>query len=494
MSYQRVKIIYDAAEATLIGVDLALAELIKETCLKWIDKSIEIQNQMWRSRGLTPSSPVKYCFDRQENKFPTGLVPRVLTYLLKREITFELENLVSYKEPTEYSFPSWGWEHQQKILDTCLENTHCIIQSPTASGKSTSISILVDNFQKHNVLIVVPSINLAQNLVTDLQNKLDLEIGLVGGGKESWQRVTVGVGRGLANKSKAEYASRMSQVDVLIVDEVHNYGNETGIKISKGCRNTSHRVGLSATVLREDGSSLVLEGVVGPTLLVIPDTLMVGLGVIHKPLGYFIPVESHTKGKFPALAEKPAQADVYNLGIVHNETRNSLIVEIALRFLQEGNQGSILILVEQVVHGDLIQKLFWDAGLEVPFVYGETKAELRSGMVTKFKQGEVQVLIASRILNEGEDIPRLELMINAAGGSSKKLMIQKTGRALRKDKSNVKTRAIIVDFLDNDAYYLNNNSRTRMRNLNDRHPNSAVVSTLEELYAQFKNPTTSATL
>jgi superfamily II DNA or RNA helicase len=150
-------------------------------------------------------------------------------------------------------------------------------------------------------------------------------------------------------------------------------------------------------------------------------------------------------------------------------------------FLQKDKGGLALILVERHSHGYILENMCLKEDISLDFIHGGTNLEYREESIRRFKSGETKCLIASKILNEGEDIPLLELVINAGGMSGERGIVQKTGRALRKDKTETKQRAIIVDFLDNEPYYLNSNSKKRMSKIEARHPGAAEIVGLEEV-------------
>ena len=483
---------FDAYETRIEGdLDQKTEHGLKESCLRWVDRNIEMQNRL--NQGRYYADPVKYCYDPIKKSFPTGLLPTVTTWLEEHSIAYKTEMLYRPVMASDIPTPDWAWDHQKEIVDNVLLYRRCIVRSPTASGKTSSISFIIEKFPDHPVLVVAPSINLVNNIAADIQRNLNIPIGRIGGGNEDWQRVTVSTARSLlVHAEDPVYQKILSEVAVVIFDECHSYSNKTGQTISKLCYNSSYRAGLSATTDIESGSGRVLEGVIGPLTLVVPDTLMVDLGVIHKPDIHFIPVpDPKYSYDIPWGESKPARHEVYKRALVQYPLRNQLILEIIKEFRSaktlKGVGGNTLVLIEHKEHGHLLSKLFQREGIAAPFVWGETNSKTRADAVAAFKAGELNLLIASRILNEGEDVPVLELVVNAGGGSGKRGIIQKTGRALRKDATHRKNRAVIVGFYDNEPYYLQSNSWKRMKNINDRHPNCARLSSLSELYAVFHN-------
>jgi superfamily II DNA or RNA helicase len=487
-----MKIRFDAGRAKLIGFNPLLINKIKENCLSWINKKIEIKNTMKRSSPYYRyENPIKYCFDLKSLTFPSGLIPRVLTYLEDSDIKVDLEFAYDPFSLEEVPpSPDWIYKHQQDIIDNFLQYRRCCISSPTGSGKSTAIALIIDKFKDKNVLVVLHQIDLMQDLKEDIESYLDEEVGFIGDGISKICRVTVASGRSLYEHSFGKYLEYLQSIDVLIFDEAHHYANATGEAISLACSNTSYRLGLSATLRIETGAGLVLEGVIGPTTLVIPESVVIDLGLIHYPNVYFIPI-ADPQVKLPPKSSndyKPERSLVVKECLILNKNRNQIIANIAAYYSHYNPNGCALIVVEDVKygHGTILQDLLLAQGLTSLFIQGATKREERQEVVRQLKAGELKVLIATKILNEGKDIPNLELMINAAGGSGERGIVQKAGRVLRVDKSGRKKKAIIVDFLDAEPYYLQSNSISRIQHLNKRYKDCCKIITLDALYEKLK--------
>ena len=76
------------------------------------------------------------------------------------------------------------------------------------------------------------------------------------------------------------------------------------------------------------------------------------------------------------------------------------------------------------------------------------------------KDGKLDVLIASKIFDQGVDIPELDALILAGSGKSSGRALQRIGRVIRKNDG--KSIAIVVDFYDN-AKYLRDHSEIRRK-------------------------------
>ena len=70
----------------------------------------------------------------------------------------------------------------------------------------------------------------------------------------------------------------------------------------------------------------------------------------------------------------------------------------------------------------------------VPVISHETGVAERKHILDTFQAGDCQVLVTSKVLNEGVDVPAAKIAIVLGGGSSKREYIQRLGRILRKQE------------------------------------------------------------
>ena len=76
------------------------------------------------------------------------------------------------------------------------------------------------------------------------------------------------------------------------------------------------------------------------------------------------------------------------------------------------------------------------------------------------KEGKLKVLISTNIVDEGLDISRIECLILLAGKKSRRQLLQRIGRSLRrKEGENV---VKIYDFMDYGSLHLEKHSRQRI--------------------------------
>lgn len=134
-----------------------------------------------------------------------------------------------------------------------------------------------------------------------------------------------------------------------------------------------------------------------------------------------------------------------------NRPRNAKIISLA-------SEGSgILILVSTIEHGNsLAEKI---PGSRV--VHSRMGTKARAQAIADARSGALRVMIATSLADEGLDVPRLAILINAAGGRSAAKLEQRAGRVMRPFAD--KLRAVIHDFLDRGASLAHAQAKSRIR-------------------------------
>nr|MCU0983239.1 DEAD/DEAH box helicase [Pirellulaceae bacterium] len=104
-----------------------------------------------------------------------------------------------------------------------------------------------------------------------------------------------------------------------------------------------------------------------------------------------------------------------------------------------------------VRHGEELARLFREQGVPAESVSGRMPEAQRQTILSRFEQGEIRVLCACDILNEGWDCPSIEVLLMARPTLSKVLYLQQLGRGTRKAPG--KECLIVIDFVDNASRY-----------------------------------------
>ena len=129
-------------------------------------------------------------------------------------------------------------------------------------------------------------------------------------------------------------------------------------------------------------------------------------------------------------------------------SRDQLIVETYMHHVP-GRKGVAFCV--NVRHGEDLAERFGAHGVPARSVSGRMSATDRKATLEAFARGELRVLCACDLLNEGWDCPDVEVLLMARPTLSKVIYLQQLGRGTRKAPG--KESLIVFDFVDNATRY-----------------------------------------
>lgn len=148
----------------------------------------------------------------------------------------------------------------------------------------------------------------------------------------------------------------------------------------------------------------------------------------------------------------------------------TLIVNTWLDYVKDKR---IVAFCASVNHAEQIAQLFQEKSVAAIAVSGSMKTSESNEMLAKFAMGELKVLCACDLLNEGWDCPQTEVLFMARPTISKVLYTQQLGRGMRLSES--KSYLMVFDFVDNASQYNAPYSMHRLFHLKDYHAGGTVL-------------------
>jgi superfamily II DNA or RNA helicase len=414
----------------------------------------------------------------KSGKFPIGLLPRVEHILKKRNVPYSKENLKSkivYGKPLQVD-PDCFFKpriYQTEAVEACVKNGMGVVKMPTGSGKTGTLSMLTGHFNVKTMIYVI-GVELLYQMKSTIETLYpDLEVGIIGDGICDIKDINIATIWSAAaafnrkidafdsdvtydkkknskiNKEKVRMAVR--NAEMFILDECQYAAASTVQFLHKESISAVHRFLFSASPWRDGGDDILIEAVGGRKIYDLNASRLIEDGFLVQPEIHFLSVP-------PIRGVGTNYQDVYKRYIVENEERNGMIINSAKKLLDAGRK--VLILVTRVGHGKILMDLANDNNLECDFLDGNKSSKERMRVIKKMKDGELNLLVASKIFDQGVDIPELDALILAGSGKSSGRALQRLGRVIRKHPN--KTRAIVVEFDDN-AKYLKDHSDARYK-------------------------------
>lgn len=151
--------------------------------------------------------------------------------------------------------------------------------------------------------------------------------------------------------------------------------------------------------------------------------------------------------------------------------RTNIIIKTYLEFVK--NKKTV-VFCASVKHAEDISNLFKENGINAAAVSGNMNNYERKKILSGYETGDINVLCACDLLNEGWDSPNTQVLFMARPTMSKTLYMQQLGRGMRLAPS--KEYLMVFDFIDNASLFNAPYSLHRMFNINEYMPGEYVIA------------------
>lgn len=466
-----VKIIILNHKCQIIG--LTDSKVLSELDLKMSYQSPGFEFAKYKNSRLAAWDGRIRLFEHKKY-FPIGLLQVVKTTLENNSVEYEeVDNRVSSKgkELPIIDANFSARDYQEEVVTMAVKKQSGVIRMCTGSGKTSVIAMLCGKFNVKTVIYVI-GIELLYQMKETIERLLGVKCGVIGDGVcdivdginicTIWSAARafdlkadvldndLTPDKDVSNENKKAVQDLVLNARMFILDECQYAGSSSLQLLSKQSKSARFRFLLSGTPWREMGDDILIEAVAGEKIYDLPATKLINRGVLVPPKIYFMNVpKKNNMGK--------TYNEIYSNYIVNNDTRNQLIVDATSQLVEAGKK--ILILISKVEHGRILYDMLSEK-FEVDNLNGSTSSDSRMNAIKSMKNGKTQVLIASKIFDQGVDIPELDALILAGSGKSSARALQRIGRVIRSYPG--KKWANVIEFWDN-AKYLEEHSKLRFK-------------------------------
>ena len=369
----------------------------------------------------------------QENEFvPNSMQKRVLQKLKETRINGNKKGLVISATGTGKTYLAAMDIKQFFEINSNTENK--LFKITDKKSKTSNIKFL---FIAHREELLENAINVFSKVLKIDKN----EFGRIYGGLKEIDKSIIFASIQSLRNCYNEF--KPSFFDYIIVDEFHHSMSDSYLK-TLSYFNPKFLLGLTATPKRMDGKdilSLCDYNVVDE--IGIKEALEEDLIV---PFHYF-GVNDYTIN----YDNIPYKNGKYNEKILLENlllnTRTDYIVEKINKFGFDGDELSAVAFCQNIEHAFFMKEEFSKKGYKSAVITANTSSNERSEILEKFKNKKIEILCVVDILNEGIDIPTINLLLFLRPTMSSTIFIQQIGRGLRKAKN--KDFVTIIDFIGN---------------------------------------------
>ncbi|ABO07735.1 DEAD/DEAH box helicase [Pyrobaculum calidifontis] len=354
--------------------------------------------------------------------------------------------------------------YQAEALAAWSKAKRGVVVMPTGAGK-TYVAIAAIAQMRVPALVVVPTVELLQQWRSRLSQYFPGRVGVWYGEEKRESCVTV-----------ITYDSAYAAVEVLgnrymflVFDEVHHLPSPSYRQIAE-LSPAPYRLGLTATPERADELHVDLDWLVGPVVYKMSARDIRGVWVadyevevvkvelteeekmVYKEaeqryLSYLRKKGLRFKSpsdfqKLVALAGRSPEArralEAWHImrRLIHE---TSAKVEAVGEILARHPASKVLIFTEYTSLARAVSERYL-----IPLVTHDISPQEREQVMAMFRRGEVKAIVTGKVLDEGVDVPDVDVVVILGGTSSVRQFIQRMGRALRLKPHRAKIYEVVT--------------------------------------------------
>ena len=339
-------------------------------------------------------------------------------------------------------------EYQVNAVEHAIRTHRALLLSPTASGKSLIIYILIRYYMlllkeqaTDKMLILVPTTSLVEQMFSDFVdygwNEKYMQKIYSGHDKEVTKPVVISTWQSIYKFPKKYF----EQFGMVVGDEAHLFKAKSLTSILTKMENTKYRFGLTGTLDGMQTHRLVLEGLFGTLNKVVTTKELID----EKTLASFkikALVLTYPEHECKLVKDMNYQDEIDF--IVTHPKRNEFIKDLTLAL-----KGNTLVLFQFVEkHGNILHDLIKSStDRKVFYVYGGTDTQTREDIRAITEKEKDAIIVASYgTFSTGINIRNLHNIVFSSPSKSRVRTLQSIGRGLR--RSETKDTATLFDIAD----------------------------------------------
>lgn len=320
-----------------------------------------------------------------------------------------------------------GWKirkYQELAAEGFWHGGSGVVVLPCGAGK-TIVGAAAMAHAKATTLILVTNTVAARQWREELLKRTDLnadDIGEYSGAKKEIRPVTIATYQVMTTRKKGVYAhlDLFDAIDwgLIIYDEVHLL--PAPIFRFTADIQSRRRLGLTATLVREDGMEGEVFSLIGPKRFDVPWKEI-------EAQGYIAPADCVevriTLTDAERLNYATAEQDDRYRFCSTSQTKK----DVAIALAKQHANDQVLVIGQYL---DQLDQLSDELG--VPVIKGDTPIKERERLFASFRSGEIKCLVVSKVANFSIDLPEATIAIQVSGTfGSRQEEAQRLGRILR---------------------------------------------------------------
>lgn len=349
------------------------------------------------------------------------------------KIGWPAEDLAGYTPGTPHpiDLDEDGWHlrpYQRQAVESFSEGGSGVVVLPCGAGKTLVGAGAMAETGTTTLILVTNTVS-ARQWRDELLRRTSLtpeEIGEYSGQSKEIKPVTIATYQILTAKRGGKYA-HLALLDALdwglvLYDEVHLLPAPV-FKLTADLQ-ARRRLGLTATLVREDGREGDVFSLIGPKRFDAPWKEIEAQGFISPAACYEVRIDLPADERLEYAAA--ADEDRYRLAATAPAK-----IDVVKRLIDR-HPGERVLVIGQYL--DQIDEL--SEALHAPKITGSTPVSEREELFQAFREGEISLLVVSKVANFSVDLPEASVAVQVSGSfGSRQEEAQRLGRLLRPKQS-----------------------------------------------------------
>lgn len=355
----------------------------------------------------------KRLMDKRKNTFPSGLADKVVRWFREEAVPFKVVDCRKKPASTsqlEIVQDITYRDYQLEAAEKTDRFSRGIFVMGTGAGKTMTAGKIIQK-KSLETLFVTPDAGLREqtyNVFSWMFGEENVSKDITSG-----KPIVVSNIQGLVRKEVRE----LEKFKMLMIDEFHHAASNQYTDLSMMLAQGYYRYGLTGTFVRPDGRDMVMHGVLAKVIYKKTASELIEDGWLVPPeiTVYEYKLRGYSKLNYRQAYDR----------IVTDHEFNSFVAEISNKKISENKQT--IILVRRKEHGEILASMIPRA----VYISGDDKLSYRDQMKRDFNAKKIPALIATSVMGEGQDIPNIDVLVNARLQESEIQTKQGIGRALR---------------------------------------------------------------
>ena len=326
----------------------------------------------------------------------------------------------------------WGMRKYQRLAVAAWQRSgrsdgeHGVVVLPCGAGK-TIVGMATMAQTNCHTLILATGVSAVRQWIDEILEKTHLtadQVGEYSGANKQIRPVTVTTYQMLTHRKTSESTFThmglfsASNWGLIIYDEVHLLPAPV-FRITADIQ-ARRRLGLTATLVREDGREADVFSLIGPKRYDVPWKELERRGFVAEAQCFEVRVELPPRLHFEYINAEQRRK-------IRIAAENPMKMYCLAELLERHKDDKVLVIGMYLDQLWTVAKLF-----DAPLITGKTPNDERGRLYEKFRNGEIPVLTVSKVANFSINLPDANVAIQISGTfGSRQEEAQRLGRILR---------------------------------------------------------------